>query len=69
MIHAPVLHVNGDYPEGQYPPPLYLLTRLFDLELSVWRTSDVTRAVETAFKYRNHFRKVQYLFLYVLSPC
>ncbi|CCM02167.1 uncharacterized protein FIBRA_04245 [Fibroporia radiculosa] len=33
MINAPVLHVNGDYPE------------------------DVARAVETAFKYRNHFRK------------
>ncbi|EIM89258.1 dehydrogenase E1 and transketolase domain-containing protein 1 [Stereum hirsutum FP-91666 SS1] len=33
MIHAPVLHVNGDHPE------------------------DVARAVETAFKYRNHFRK------------
>ncbi|KZT04533.1 dehydrogenase E1 and transketolase domain-containing protein 1 [Laetiporus sulphureus 93-53] len=33
MINAPVLHVNGDYPE------------------------DVARAVETAFKYRNYFRK------------
>ncbi|EPQ50911.1 2-oxoglutarate dehydrogenase, E1 component [Gloeophyllum trabeum ATCC 11539] len=33
MIHAPVLHVNGDYPE------------------------DVARAVDTAFKYRNYFRK------------
>jgi len=33
MINAPVLHVNGDYPE------------------------DVARAVEVAFKYRNHFRK------------
>ncbi|KDQ52171.1 hypothetical protein JAAARDRAFT_210725 [Jaapia argillacea MUCL 33604] len=33
MIHAPVLHVNGDYPE------------------------DVARAMDTAFKYRNYFRK------------
>ncbi|KAI0719660.1 dehydrogenase E1 and transketolase domain-containing protein 1 [Fomitopsis betulina] len=33
MINAPVLHVNGDYPE------------------------DVARAVDVAFKYRNHFRK------------
>ncbi|VDB88235.1 unnamed protein product [Peniophora sp. CBMAI 1063] len=33
MINAPVLHVNGDYPE------------------------DVARAVEIAFKYRQHFRK------------
>ncbi|KAF8498860.1 dehydrogenase E1 and transketolase domain-containing protein 1 [Gautieria morchelliformis] len=33
MINAPVLHVNGDYPE------------------------DVARAMEVAFKYRNHFRK------------
>ncbi|KZT69995.1 2-oxoglutarate dehydrogenase, E1 component [Daedalea quercina L-15889] len=33
MINAPVLHVNGDYPE------------------------DVVRAVDVAFKYRNHFRK------------
>ncbi|KII87937.1 hypothetical protein PLICRDRAFT_92812 [Plicaturopsis crispa FD-325 SS-3] len=33
MINAPVLHVNGDYPD------------------------DVVRAVETAYKYREHFRK------------
>ncbi|KAG8920567.1 hypothetical protein FRC02_000832, partial [Tulasnella sp. 418] len=33
MINAPVLHVNGDYPE------------------------EVSRAVETAFQYRNFFRK------------
>ncbi|EJF58365.1 dehydrogenase E1 and transketolase domain-containing protein 1 [Dichomitus squalens LYAD-421 SS1] len=36
MINAPVLHVNGDYPEGK---------------------SNVQRAMDIAFKYRNYFRK------------
>lgn len=55
MINAPVLHVNGDYPEGAYT-------------LVVPATSnnvltDVCRAMETAFAYRNAFRKVNSFFL------
>ena len=53
MINAPVLHVNGDYPEGElfsYFP----CTRYSVLTPAV----DVARAVDIAFKYRNHFRKV-----------
>lgn len=52
MINAPVLHVNGDHPEGDYPCLRYDCRTYFSL--------DVVRAVETAFSYRNHFRKVSF---------
>lgn len=52
MINAPVLHVNGDYPQGiAFSSPLFLCAS--DLALP-----DVARAMETAFKYRHFFRKV-----------
>jgi hypothetical protein len=49
MINAPVLHVNGDYPEG----------RVFILSLSPCslHSTDVERAVDIAFQYRHYFRK------------
>jgi probable 2-oxoglutarate dehydrogenase E1 component DHKTD1 len=49
MINAPVLHVNGDYPEGRISAVLNYLSSL--------RLADVERAVEVAFQYRQHFRK------------
>jgi hypothetical protein len=49
MINAPVLHVNGDYPEGRVSAFL-----LFPGSL---RSTDVERAVDIAFQYRHHFRK------------
>ena len=53
MINAPVLHVNGDHPEGE------LLSLPAHTSLIVLTsTVDVARAVDVAFKYRNHFRKV-----------
>ena len=49
MINAPVLHVNGDHPEGKISAVL--------IHLSSLRLTDVERAVEVAFQYRHHFRK------------
>ena len=49
MINAPVLHVNGDYPEGRISAVLIYLSSL--------SLSDVERAIEVAFQYRHHFRK------------
>ena len=49
MINAPVLHVNGDYPEGRVS-----VVFLFSGSL---RLIDVERAVDVAFQYRHHFRK------------
>jgi probable 2-oxoglutarate dehydrogenase E1 component DHKTD1 len=50
MINAPILHVNGDHPEGSI---------FFDLDSHVaHRALDVVRAMEIAFQYRNYFRKV-----------
>lgn len=52
MINAPVLHVNGDYPQGMiFSSSLFLCA-------SDPALPDVARAMETAFKYRNFFRKV-----------
>ena len=49
MINAPVLHVNGDYPEGRMVIFLgFTYSPLF---------VDVARAVDIAFQYRHHFRK------------
>lgn len=50
MINAPVLHVNGDYPQG-----IVFSSSLFLSDLAL---PDVARAMETAFKYRHFFRKV-----------
>ena len=56
MINCPVLHVNGDHPEGNHFPHL-----LYTLEIRfaklVIPPPDVSRAIEIAFKYRNYFRK------------
>lgn len=52
MINAPVLHVNGDYPEGTR------VTLRQELSLIVCFVEDVARALDTAFQYRNAFRKV-----------
>lgn len=49
MINAPVLHVNGDYPEGRVSAFLHSHGSL--------RSTDVERAVDIAFQYRHHFRK------------
>ncbi|KAI0261908.1 thiamine diphosphate-binding protein [Russula aff. rugulosa BPL654] len=49
MINAPVLHVNGDYPEGR--------VSTFLLSPDSLRSTDVERAVDIAFQYRHHFRK------------
>lgn len=56
MINAPVLHVNGDYPEG-------ILASLSQAIRSHVRfvVLDVVRAMEVAFKYRQYFRKVSSL--------
>ena len=51
MINAPVLHVNGDYPEGEF----FLL--YVGHTLLRGDGSDVQRAMDVAFKYRNYFRK------------
>ena len=52
MINAPVLHVNGDYPQG------IIFSLLPFLSAPDPDPSEVARAMETAFKYRNFFRKV-----------
>jgi hypothetical protein len=52
MINAPVLHVNGDYPQGS------VISLLFFLCAAEPAPPEVARAMETAFKYRNFFRKV-----------
>ena len=49
MINAPVLHVNGDYPEGR-------ATIVFSSFYSPL-PADVARAIDIAFQYRQHFRK------------
>lgn len=49
MINAPVLHVNGDYPEGRVSAFLSSSGSLC--------STDVERAVDIAFQYRHHFRK------------
>lgn len=55
MINAPVLHVNGDYPDGALI--LFLMLNSFVLIYHDDFPSDVARAMEVAFKYRNSFRK------------
>ena len=50
MINAPVLHVNGDHPEGR-------VTVFLSLFSGSLRSTDVERAVDIAFQYRHHFRK------------
>jgi probable 2-oxoglutarate dehydrogenase E1 component DHKTD1 len=52
MINTPVLHVNGDYPEG-----IVIRCAWFYLSL-VFLHSDVVRAMDIAFRYRKYFRKV-----------
>ena len=49
MINAPVLHVNGDHPEGI---PVIHVPMLFLNPII-----DVIRAMDIAFKYRHYFRK------------
>jgi hypothetical protein len=49
MINVPVLHVNGDYPEGR--------VSVFLLSPGSLRSTDVERAVDIAFQYRHQFRK------------
>jgi hypothetical protein len=51
MINAPIMHVNGDYPEGR------LLFNNDDRTLTLLGV-DVTRAVKIAFEYRRRFKKV-----------
>jgi hypothetical protein len=51
-IGAPVLHVNGDYPEGKRIL-IFFLTRSFSNPYKA-----VSKAMKIAFKYRQHFRKV-----------
>jgi hypothetical protein len=51
MINAPVLHVNGDHPEGT-------LVGSVDLHETERVDVDVYRALKIAFEYRNFFRKV-----------
>ncbi|KAH9027590.1 dehydrogenase E1 and transketolase domain-containing protein 1 [Lactarius hengduanensis] len=49
MINAPVLHVNGDYPEGR--------TIVFLSSFYSPLFADVARAIDIAFQYRHQFRK------------
>jgi len=50
MVNAPVLHVNGDYPEGK--------SSSGRIVCFLGRSLDVARAMDIAFRYRNYFRKV-----------
>lgn len=51
MINAPVLHVNGDHPEGNSAiSPI-------DAFRSSYSIIDVVKAMDIAFKYRHYFRK------------
>ena len=50
-FNAPVLHVNGDHPEGSYVSNPYLPSKFAQV------SADVARAMEVAFKYRHFFRK------------
>lgn len=52
MINAPILHVNGDHPEGQY------LSCGSNLQPAYHLFLDVVKAMDIAFKYRQYFRKV-----------
>jgi probable 2-oxoglutarate dehydrogenase E1 component DHKTD1 len=61
MINSPILHVNGDYPEG------IVHYACFYPSLNAWFVIDVSRAVETAFKYRNEFRKVNFRVIFLVK--
>jgi hypothetical protein len=54
MINAPVLHVNGDYPEGVIS--FAQASRVLYADNS---QKDVARAMDIAFRYRHYFRKVE----------
>lgn len=54
MINAPVLHVNGDHPEGVY----FLFSFYMYVRKRLMGNKDVVRAMDIAFRYRNYFRKV-----------
>jgi probable 2-oxoglutarate dehydrogenase E1 component DHKTD1 len=55
MINAPVLHVNGDYPEGIVLSAQEALCALN----ADYPRKDVARAMDIAFRYRHYFRKVR----------
>ena len=57
MINCPVLHVNGDCPEGNYLSHAESFAHTGDMIAGLTSFPDVSRAIEIAFKYRNHFRK------------
>jgi probable 2-oxoglutarate dehydrogenase E1 component DHKTD1 len=50
MINTPVLHVNGDHPEGD--SKLLLLGDGADHS-----QKDVAKGMDVAFRYRNYFKK------------
>jgi probable 2-oxoglutarate dehydrogenase E1 component DHKTD1 len=50
IINAPVLHVNGDHPEGD--------SKFLLLGYGADRSQkDVVKAMDIAFRYRNYFKK------------
>jgi hypothetical protein len=55
MINAPVLHVNGDHPEGMFSLDLRMTFLVLRSHICV----DVARAMDIAFRYRDYFRKVR----------
>ncbi|KAF8066054.1 Transketolase, pyrimidine binding domain-containing protein [Lyophyllum atratum] len=60
MINAPVLHVNGDYPEG---------TTFAPSSDELHGYADVVRAMDIAFQYRKYFRKDIIVDLLVYRRC
>jgi len=56
MINTPVLHVNGDHPEGEKRYITFVIS-IYSVEVLVLLL-DVVRAMDIAFRYRNYFRKV-----------
>lgn len=57
MVNCPVLHVNGDYPEGNSQSYSKSLKYREEIRSTNLMFLDVSRAIEIAFKYRNYFRK------------
>ena len=53
MINCPVLHVNGDHPEGSWRVRITCINNILFTFIHI----DVIRAVQIAFEYRNKFRK------------
>jgi len=54
MVNTPILHVNGDHPEGEF---VFALSCRQVCSDDGPTEEDVAKAMDIAFRYRNYFRK------------